>query len=79
MIEAKSHLIRLRAGGVRVLRLAAIGGHLYPLRYEVTPDQDMCTVCGCTAIFGCPEGCSWVDLAHTVCSRCFKKWMLPHA
>lgn len=76
MTEAPSHLIRLPAGRVRVLRVFA-GRRCYALDYEVHPDEDMCATCGCTNIFGCAGGCHWVDLAHTVCSRCFKREMLP--
>ena len=76
MTTAPSHLIRAGHGVIRVLRLFA-GARTYALRYEVHPDEDMCQYCGCTNIFGCAGGCAWVDLAHTVCSRCFKRSMLP--
>jgi len=77
MIHAPSHLIRAGKGRIKVLRLAFVGNHCYPLRYTVRPGEEMCAHCGCTNRYGCPEGCGWVDLAHTVCSRCFKRSMLP--
>ena len=77
MIEAPSHLIDAGHGRVRVLRLVCADGHTWPLRYETDPCQGMCEYCGCTDRYGCEGGCYWVDLAHTVCSRCFTKEMLP--
>lgn len=29
-----------------------------------------CIVCGCTDAFGCPEGCGWADVDHTICTVC---------
>ena len=69
MIEAHSHMIRAGGGRIRVLRLFA-GAQTYALRYEVHPDEDMCRECGCTDIFGCAGGCSWVNASHTLCTRC---------
>jgi hypothetical protein len=77
MTTARTHLIRLPAGRIRVLRLAFVGGHAYPLRYEVERDEDMCRVCGCTTIYGCAGGCGWANRSHTLCSRCLEKEMLP--
>ena len=34
------------------------------------PVRGICRKCGCTDEAGCPEGCSWVDKAHTLCSSC---------
>jgi hypothetical protein len=53
------------------------GAETYALRYTVEPGQAWCRVCGCTETYGCSPQCGWVDLAHTVCSRCFRKEMLP--
>lgn len=77
MTEVRSHLIRAGAGRVKVLRLAVVGRFVYPLRYTARSGPGCCTYCGCTDQFGCVSGCSWVDLAHTVCSRCFNRSMLP--
>jgi hypothetical protein len=74
-IEARSHLIRLPGGRVRVLRLVA-GATTYALHYDVHPDEDMCLRCGCTDIFGCVGGCSWANAAHTICTRCVERSML---
>lgn len=76
MITTHSHLIRAGSGRVRVLRLFA-GAETYALRYTVERGESWCRVCGCTDIYGCSPQCSWVDLAHTICSRCFKRSMLP--
>lgn len=29
-----------------------------------------CSRCGCTDAEACPDGCSWVDAEHTLCSAC---------
>lgn len=76
MTEAPSHLIALPAGRIRVLRLIA-GATTYCLAYIVERGESWCRVCGCTEIYFCAGGCSWVDLAHTICTRCFTKEMLP--
>jgi len=34
------------------------------------PTPGTCRVCGCTDDHACPEGCSWVDRDHTLCSAC---------
>jgi hypothetical protein len=34
------------------------------------PRPGTCRVCGCTDDHACPEGCSWVDRDHTLCSAC---------
>lgn len=73
MTHARSTLIRLSAGRTRVLRLACVGRHTYPLRYEVRPREDMCERCGCTARYGCVGGCGWVNATHTLCSRCLER------
>jgi hypothetical protein len=75
--EVRSTLIRLPAGRIRVLRLTVVAGFVYPLRYTARSGPGCCTYCGCTDRFGCVSGCGWVDLAHTVCSRCFNRSMLP--
>lgn len=77
MITTHSTLIRAGNGRVRVLRLRTIGRVLMLLPYQVAPGEDMCGRCGCTDLLGCVGGCAWADLAHTVCSRCFKRSMLP--
>ena len=33
-------------------------------------EQGVCCYCGCTDEHGCPEGCSWDDDMHTLCSSC---------
>jgi len=70
MTEAPSTLIKLGAGRVRVLRLAANGSQIFPLRYEVDRDQDYCHVCGCTDNRACIGRCGWADRSHTICTRC---------
>lgn len=30
----------------------------------------ICRDCGCTDEDGCPEGCSWANAEHTLCSSC---------
>jgi len=73
MIE-HSTLIRAGAGRVKVLRLMCDGPSCWPLRYEVSPDEDMCRVCGCTNIFGCASPhCYWANATHTLCSRCAER------
>jgi hypothetical protein len=46
MIEARPILIRADHGVIRVLRLTFDAGGVWPLAYEVHPDEDMCRVCG---------------------------------
>lgn len=75
MIEAHSHLIRIK-GGVRVLRLIC-GAETYALRYDVEPGEDYCRVCGCTDIYGCAGGCAWANASHTICTRCLERKLLP--
>ena len=42
---------------------------LYELHLEgILENVNACVYCGCTDLAACPGGCSWVDLAHTVCS-----------
>lgn len=77
MIEAPSHIIRAGRGRVKVLRLAIVDGRTVPCAYIARSGPGMCQHCGCTDAYACVGGCSWVDLAHTVCSRCFKRSMLP--
>jgi hypothetical protein len=77
MTETRSHLIRQSAGVTRVLRLVCADGRAWPLAYEVHPDEDMCRLCGCTEIFGCPDGCAWANASHTICTRCLEKELLP--
>jgi hypothetical protein len=57
MITARPVLIRAGSGVIRVLRLHADAGGIWPLAYEVHPDEDMCRVCGCTNLFGCTPRC----------------------
>lgn len=33
--------------------------------------RGVCRKCGCTDWAACPEGCAWVDKAHTKCSGCY--------
>jgi hypothetical protein len=74
MIEARSHVIRLAAGRIRVLRLAVDGNQFWPLRYTVAPDQAWCRVCGCTDRFGCvAPHCYWATPARDLCSRCAER------
>jgi hypothetical protein len=75
MTHARPHLIRLSGGRTRVLRLACVGRHIYPLRYDVRPHDDMCERCGCTERFGCVGGCGWVTHAHDLCSRCLERML----
>lgn len=30
----------------------------------------VCTLCGCTSLYGCGAGCSWANAARTVCTSC---------
>lgn len=32
--------------------------------------RGQCILCGCTDERACPDGCSWVDKDHTICSAC---------
>jgi ParB family chromosome partitioning protein len=36
------------------------------------PDARICRVCGCTDNAGCPEGCSWIEGEHNLCSACWE-------
>lgn len=74
MIEAKSHLVRIGAGRVRVLRLMVDGAQFWPLAYTVAPGQDYCHVCGCTDRHGCTAPhCYWANAARDLCSRCAER------
>lgn len=73
MIEAKSHLIRLSAGRIRVLRLACADGRCHPLAYDVEKDVEMCQICGCTEFRGCVPPCGWANRSHTLCTACAEK------
>lgn len=77
MIQTRSTLTRAGGGVIRVLRLTIDASGVWPLSYEVHPDEDMCQVCGCTEIFGCTPECCWVNATHTLCSRCLEKELLP--
>jgi hypothetical protein len=77
MTEARSTLIDAGHGRVRRLRLAYHARRIFPLAYTIERGEAFCHLCGCTDILSCEDGCYWVDLAHTVCSRCFTKRMLP--
>jgi hypothetical protein len=70
MIEAHRHLIRAEAGRIRVLRLVADGGRIYPLRYHARRGPGMCQVCGCTRQYACPGGCAWLDHRRDICTKC---------
>lgn len=39
----------------------------------VAPVTGECTVCRCTDDFGCPEGCGWADIDHTLCTNCMER------
>ena len=73
MIEAPRH--QIDAGGccIRVLRLVALNGHTYPLRYRVRLGSGCCRMCFCTDSYACPDGCGWVNRSHTLCNRCYAK------
>jgi len=73
MIETHSHLIRDDRGNIRVLRLAANGTQLYPLRYTVLPGHAYCRICGCTNDRACIGRCGWADRSHTICTRCAER------
>jgi len=73
MTEAPSHLIRAGNGRIRVLRLACNGPAVYPLRYEVAPDQAYCRVCGCTNERSCIGRCGWANAFRTLCTRCARQ------
>jgi hypothetical protein len=75
MLESRSHLIRIKGGGVRVLRLFA-GATTYALRYDVPRGVRMCRHCGCTDVYGCAGGCAWISPTHDLCSRCHTKGLL---
>jgi len=78
MIEAKSHLVRIGAGRIRVLRLARSCGRCYPLAYEVhIGAHGVCRACCCTDRWGCYSGCAWANASHTICTRCLEKELLP--
>lgn len=32
------------------------------------PPSGICQFCRCTDMNGCPEGCSWANRSHTVCT-----------
>lgn len=76
MTHTRSHLIRLPAGRIRVLRLVCADRHTWPLRYQATRGPGCCRQCGCTDRFGCAGGCGWVDRRRTLCSRCYER-MFP--
>lgn len=49
------------------------GGELmyaFCTRCAFDPDSKRCRVCGCTDLYGCDEGCEWVE--HNLCSRCLR-------
>lgn len=43
----------------------------FPKGTELRPGT--CTVCGCQDRQACPDGCSWVEPLHVVCSACLDK------
>lgn len=42
------------------------------------PESGRCVCCGCTDERACPDGCSWADDFHTLCSACLQR-LLDHA
>jgi hypothetical protein len=36
---------------------------------NLKPTPERCWVCGCTWNNPCPEGCSWADDTHTICTN----------
>jgi hypothetical protein len=79
MIEVSRHLIAAGpAGRTRVLRMAADGTRIYPVRYHVwRVHPGCCRVCGCTNQYGCMGGCGWADTTKTLCTRCASgQWRL---
>lgn len=73
IFESRSVLIRAGGGRVRVLRLVCADGHTWPLRYTAPIGPGCCACCGCTDRFGCEGGCAWVNIARTLCSRCYER------
>ena len=45
-------------------------GKRIPGRVLRRAEPGVCRKCGCTDEQACPEGCSWVDKKHTLCSAC---------
>lgn len=76
MTEARSTLIALPGGRIRVLRLACHARRIFPLAYTIARGEAFCHICGCTDILGCEDGCYWVTSTHDLCSRCYQKGML---
>jgi len=37
------------------------------------PIYGTCTDCGCTDYRACNPPCCWVNVEHTLCSRCWEK------
>lgn len=72
MIDIR-HLIRADGGRIRVLRLVAYNGFTYCLAYHARPGPGFCQQCGCTDLYACPGGCSWVNTRNTLCSRCYER------
>lgn len=73
MTHSRSTLIHAGGGRVRVLRLTASQGRVWPLRYTVGRGEPMCRICGCIEEIGCVGGCGWVTAKRDLCSRCFEK------
>lgn len=40
--------------------------------------EGVCRICGCTDLAACPEGCCWMDDAHTLGSACAEKCPTCH-
>lgn len=76
MIEARSILIRAK-GRTRVLRLSYDALGIWQLSYTVRHRAALCEQCGCTQKRGCLGGCAWANSAHTLCTRCLEKELLP--
>lgn len=63
-----------------VSALRAIPKDGFGIEATVNRDSDgsgTCSVCGCTDGKACPEGCSWVNEEHTLCSACAEKTEAP--
>lgn len=43
---------------------------LYDAISYIQSSTNQCRYCGCTDLWGCSEGCYWIDGSKTVCSSC---------
>jgi hypothetical protein len=64
------------AAEVAIARVREDGIHLH-IFTEAKIESGLCRYCGCTDLFACAEGCSWLDPEHTVCSNlvCWGKYL----